>query len=550
MKDYNEMASSVFRRRDEYFAAQKKKTAMLIKVGLPSAALLLAVLAGLGFILRGDMPEIPAVVPTTPTVSSTEDITDHTFVTDNRETVVGTEGILPTDATENALLPQDPTEPSTKGDSGNDTPVQEPTSGDYPQTETKGDEPEGDSIDLTEPPAAYPEAPPTEGDEPGYPIVPDDTVAAGVETSPVATECTPTPEEPTEPNTGPLTIYAGGEVYTAQVGDTVSVTVELYAKKLVDEIELTVHFGNDKLRVVDLTSYGYTFRGAKEEWLPNISFNKVTLYNHTYSPFWINATDLEQGFDFTEKKVLLTFDTIVKEGGEVYINPAMLTLGIYDSDKYYFENSLQKITSGVEVDLSLKVTSKSRSQWYVPVVDYTPAEENGDFTYPAESTDGDLAVKCGSRTYSADIGDTIVYTVELKAEKRFENIQAVVYYDPSKLQIVDRTTATDNWERFLEAGEFSAPNFNGSTVNYYYAKHQIQGDPYRVMLLGSSVSPKYDFRERKVVLALEFLVIDKGQVEIAFEVQEMSIDYPESYFTENKQEISEGISIYPYVIVE
>ncbi len=548
MKDYNEMASSVFRRRDEYFAMQKKKKAMLVKIGLPSAAFLLVVLAGLGFIFRGDMPEIPVVVPTPPTTSHTEEMTHNTLITENTEAPSGTESVLPTDATENVPLPYDPTEPPAEDSSDSHSPTQGPIM-DSPQSSTEGAQPDNVG-DSTEPPAAYPQAPPTE-EAPYDPSIPNMAPTGSEETDPVATEpCEPPSIEETEPNTGPLTIYAGGDVYTAQVGDTVSVTVELYAKKKVDEIELTVPFNNDKLSIVDLTSYGYTFRGAKEVWVPNIPFDDVTISNHSYSPFWIKADNFERGFDFTEKKVLLTFDTVVRQGGEVYINPIMMTLGICDSDEYYFKNSIQKITNGVEIDLHLTVTPKSQSQRYVPVLDYTPAEEDGDFTYPAESTDGDLVIKCGRRTYSANVGDTIVYTVELKAEKRFENIQAILYYDPDKLTVVDRTTAKDNWERSLEAGEINAPNLNGSSVNYYYAKHQIQGDPYRVMLLGSSVSPKYDFRERTILLQLEFVVTDKGRMEFAFEVQEMSIDYPECYFTESKQEISEGISIYPYVTVE
>ena len=166
-------------------------------------------------------------------------------------------------------------------------------------------------------------------------------------------------------------------------------------------------------------------------------------------------------------------------------------------------------------------------------VDPVPTTTEAPAPAPAGCT---TDITYGTETKSACVGDQITYTMDLTAARLFENIQAVVSYDSTVLEL-ERITSDDpdvsDWE---VEGPARCPNLDGVIFN--------AGTDGLVKFNASKVSG-YNFKEEKNLVTLVFTVVGEGETAISTVIEEMTIkgDGTESYFTGSQAVITDGITI-------
>ena len=178
------------------------------------------------------------------------------------------------------------------------------------------------------------------------------------------------------------------------------------------------------------------------------------------------------------------------------------------------------------------------------VINPTEPEAEEPFTYPAESTQGELIVHCDGRTYAADVGERITYVVELKAAELFENIQLLLKYSDA-IEIFEPEETEDKMPC-----EISMPNIRSPHINYNAKVTEGKTKIPAIKALTSNIRGE-DFRKRKVLLQLDFIVTKPGDINLDLLVEEMTIkgDGTRTYFTRGEQIIFDGIEFYEYIIV-
>lgn len=569
MKDYNEMAKAVFEKRDAYLTAQKKKRAMLLKAGVPLCSLVLVTMMSL-LLWQAKLPEVPIKTlddtPNKTEQTNPDDTTKDIILSQNQEVTGIQQSSVQamqsqgTGTANNEYIPK-PTQPYTQkytGDSPQSQggkPYTEPMA---PQPNTDGvvhpdspdmpNAPEAISTNCTMsedyvPPTFVPETPVTmPGEELTRPPFPND--------SPLVTDAT-RPEPTTSPvlePAGPLEITVADKTYTAQVGDKVTYTLELKAQEQFENIQLILSYGKDNLDVaLPKDSDGETIC---EEVVPNLVAPYV---NAGYGKVKMNASNNSQytKFDFREKKVLLTMDFMVTHSGKTeivkYIDEILISSekfeggwidGVYHNEyttyRYYYQGDKQ-IIEGIEFEEYLTVTPAKE---ILPPEKPNP-EETPDFVYPEENTDGALLIHCNDRVYSADVGQRITYIVELEAAERFENFFVHVQYDGEMLDILPPEYLSED---DILPEEVTMPNTSGVVVNYHYKKQD------HFVAIGSWLG-KYNFKNRKVFITLDFIVKSEGELNMDFWVDEMCISSDREYFWLGEAVITDGIKFYEYVVV-
>ncbi len=573
MKDYKEMAQAVFSRRDEYLALQKKKTAALLKTGVTLCSFVLVVVIGV-LLWKTKLPDIPVVpAPVEPTqgVSSQSAVqqepTTHIQVAES--TVRAEDPKEPESAPMVPIAPVAPSAPTVSTD-----PVEKPTV----TTPTKPQD-TTERVDVTEvtdsvendAPACSPNDPvcteaPTMGGFDEYPF-PEDTLPMA--TSP-ATECptdptwgvetteptNPTVEtEPTEPPTGPLEIIVNGEKCVVQTGDMVSYTAELYVKDLIETFAASVAY-SDSLEIIEVINPREESGSAAH--YPNLTGGSEMM-NYHYTKIseegklraFVSGSKLS-GYNFKEQKVLLTFDFIAKSAGE-----AEIALEIHDLCKKgdgtpYFSNRQQVIFEGIACEEYITVTPAA--EVILPTTPNPEPEETvPPFTYPEESYNGELLIYTGERTYSANVGEKVTYVVELEADQKFNYINfAVAYSDKLDLFIPENT------ENTLKE-DFTIPDLSGDGYIFVDRTYTVDGQEWPAVYVDASRLYKFDFRRRKILVQLDFIVAEAGEANIDLIVntvminenymvgQNPEIPYGEAYFYNGEQLISDGINFYEYV---
>jgi len=157
-------------------------------------------------------------------------------------------------------------------------------------------------------------------------------------------------------------------------------------------------------------------------------------------------------------------------------------------------------------------------------------------TVGGDDTPAETGIDVAGTTYDVPAGTTVTYKVDLTAARLFENIQAFVSYDSTKLELV-RIKSDDpdvaDWE---VEGPVRCPNLDGVIFN--------AGTEGLVKFNSSKVSG-YNFKEENVLVTLEFVVKDTAKNTIALTIEEMTIkgDGTESYFTGGQAVITEGITV-------
>ena len=135
----------------------------------------------------------------------------------------------------------------------------------------------------------------------------------------------------------------------------------------------------------------------------------------------------------------------------------------------------------------------------------------------------DTNITIGDKTEAACIGETITYTVNLKAAELFEDTQALITYDADKLEVL--TTK----------GSAACPNLpNGLVFNAGNAG---------TVKFNASFLEGFDFTEEKVYVTLEFTVKAAGDATIDLVIEEMTLLTGDSYFTDGEPSITDGITV-------
>lgn len=153
-----------------------------------------------------------------------------------------------------------------------------------------------------------------------------------------------------------------------------------------------------------------------------------------------------------------------------------------------------------------------------------------DGVYPEDGDSEALIVNYSEGSLSADMGDTLTYTVMLQADKLFEDIQTIISFDESKLSL-KKVTSSDSSISDNEAEAINnCPNISDVVYN---SEHP------GVVALNASNVDGYDFTAEKLYLTLDFQVIGKGETTLDFTAQEMTAVDGIMYFVYSEKN-SEG----------
>ncbi|MDO5124708.1 MAG: cohesin domain-containing protein, partial [Eubacteriales bacterium] len=137
--------------------------------------------------------------------------------------------------------------------------------------------------------------------------------------------------------------------------------------------------------------------------------------------------------------------------------------------------------------------------------------------------------------YPYTTGDTVTYTVELTADKLFENIQGALTYDASVLELQRVKSEDPDIADYIVEGPAYCPNLsNGIVLNAAEAG---------VVNFNASNIAGYNFKESKTLITLTFNVIGEGDTAINLAIDEMTKMNGESYFTNGEQVTTEGIAL-------
>ena len=176
----------------------------------------------------------------------------------------------------------------------------------------------------------------------------------------------------------------------------------------------------------------------------------------------------------------------------------------------------------------------------------TPAAP--DFEYPEESTDDEFVVICDGRKYSASVGDTITFAVDLWVAEKFENTQFRLSYDTDKLDVVDRTASEVIEDKAFEAAGLVAPNVSDGICNLFYGKRWSDQSANMISYNASNVYGM-DFREKKRFAQIEFMVISPGECSLNIEIQELTEKGGRLLITSSEMKDPDSVKYVQYVLV-
>ena len=340
----------------------------------------------------------------------------------------------------------------------------------------------------------------------------------------------PATDAPVDEPTTETGIVVDGVVYDKAVDSTVTYTVDLTAARLFENIQAVVSYDSTKLELVRIKSDDPDVADWEVEGparCPNL--DGVIFNAGGAGVVKFNASKVA-GYNFKEAKTLITLEFVVKSTDRNAIDLVIEEMTIKgDGTESYFTGGQAVITDGITVVETLTGGADIED----PTTDAPTTEE--------PSTDAPVVVPetgivVGGVVYNKEVGSTVTYTVDLTAARLFENIQAVVSYDSTALELV-RIKSDDpdvaDWE--VEGPE-RCPNLDGVIFNA-----GAEG----VVKFNASKVAGYNFKDGKVLVTLEFVVKSTAKNTIDLVIEEMTIkgDGTESYFTGGQAVITEGITI-------
>ncbi len=218
--------------------------------------------------------------------------------------------------------------------------------------------------------------------------------------------------EVTEPETEPTTstqtketgIHVGGTILNANIGDTVTYKVDLTAARLFENIQATVTYDSEKLELVRKSDVSALER---EIAIPNMG---AVLNMNLDGEVKFNASYTE-GYNFTEEKLLITLDFVVKDTSYSEISLLVEEMTIMgDGSESYFTGGNPSITEGITLTESIELFVDTTVKGYtsdglkyeivddeIAIIDYTG--EATTITIP-DVIDGYSVKKIGAGAFS------------------------------------------------------------------------------------------------------------------------------------------------------
>lgn len=156
-----------------------------------------------------------------------------------------------------------------------------------------------------------------------------------------------------------------------------------------------------------------------------------------------------------------------------------------------------------------------------------------DGVIPEEKEDNKLTLTLGASAVTADVGDTVRYSVYLTADKAFEDIQSILSYNDEKLALV-RIASEDSSVSDNEAeAQVYCPNIEDVVYNSDYSG---------VVAANASSVGGFDFTREKLLLTLDFKVLETGEASLELILQEMTATDGDTYYTFST-EVTQGVSL-------
>lgn len=299
------------------------------------------------------------------------------------------------------------------------------------------------------------------------------------------------------PETG---VCIDGKVYDVNVGDTLTYEVWVEAEELFEDVQAYICYDSSKLATENVAYYRNNGKGTNCPNLKYFAFNSKKENVVKFNASYIN------GMDFRDGKVLVTMDFVVMNNSYSEISFEIEEMTIMgDGSESYFTRSEPVITDGITVTQAVEIKKKS-------------------------DIDLKTQVCVNDKIYDVKVGDVLTYEVWLEADRIFEDFQARVHYDNTKLK-------TESCVYYGDKNEGkNCPNLNGVIFNSKFV------DEVKVV---SSYIGGMNFKKEKLLLTLDFEVINAGYSEIKLEIEEMTIkgDGSESYFTKSEPVITDGIKV-------
>lgn len=141
-----------------------------------------------------------------------------------------------------------------------------------------------------------------------------------------------------------------------------------------------------------------------------------------------------------------------------------------------------------------------------------------------------LAINYGTGFTTANVGDTITYSLMLEADEELDAVQAVINFDSTKLKISNEHS--DMCSNLVTAD--SAPVINATNNGKVF--------------FNASTSSIFDFTDKKPLITIEFEVIGTGETEISHEIEVLHMSYTNDfYFNYGEPVVTEGISLAPVI---
>ncbi|MBQ4105878.1 MAG: starch-binding protein, partial [Clostridia bacterium] len=376
-------------------------------------------------------------------------------------------------------------------------------------------------------------------DTPGWPGVPCTDLGNNIWSASVPDDCTNIIFNDGSNQTSDLTFPGDGFIAKldggmggTEYGEKPSATWEAYNNS--DDVITTTAGGND-----DNTDFVVDGDGA------TVYFSNGNYWETVYIHYWDadgNGTDwpgVPMNYVFTNEYSQDVYNYTVPAGtaGIIFTagqdGPQTMDIkeGIVDNAGFY-------------IDMSS--TQNDQGHWAYGTWTYTPTGEETT-AKPVETTAEettatpvvDNGVSVDGTLYDVAVGDTITYTYDLTAARLFENIQATVYYDSAKLELVRYTSDDPDVEDWEVEGPIACPNLDGVIFNA-----GVDG----LVKLNASKVAGYNFKDTKTLVTLQFKVKDASYSEIYTVIEEMTIKGgEESYFTGGQQVITEGITLNDYL---
>ncbi|MGN0452621.1 MAG: starch-binding protein [Ruminococcus sp.] len=344
------------------------------------------------------------------------------------------------------------------------------------------------------------------------------TVAESEATTAAEAEAT---EATTEAPIAPGTSDAFVTTADAKTGDTVIYTADLTAAKLFENIQATVTYDATKLELVRVKSDDPDIEDWKVEgpaYCPNLA-NGIVLNAGTPGAVDFNASNI-QGYNFKNGAVLITLEFKAIADGATDIALAVEEMTMTSGDSY-FSDGVAVTTDGIEFAVA--------------------ADVKGEGTTAGTTASDATGIIVAGKTYQVPAGTKVTYVVDLTAAKLFENIQATVTYDATKLQLNRVKSDDPDIEDWKVEGPAYCPNLaNGIVLNAATAG---------VVDFNASNIQGYNFKNKLDLITLEFTVLDTAETEIVFSIQEMTMTSGDSYFSNGDAVVTDGIEIDEYLIV-